>query len=361
MANSLSDTVSVIVPVYNIECYLPRCIESILKQSHPDLELILVDDGSSDGSGQICDRYAAQDPRVQVIHKANGGVSAARNTALEVFSGSYVAFCDSDDYWDPTFLERMLAALKSSDSDVVACNCLAVDEQDDTLWQTHHECGTVSFPDEQPRFDFLIHGLLGGRYGWEVWSRLFKAEPIRTHQIRFCLTCGNYAEDLGFVFQYSLHTSRSHSIPDRLYRYFIRSDSMMRTSTAKIKLEQVNELSWFLYPSYAQVFTRPDLVRAYCLIHFLIVVPEFRKSIAISQYRLLGQEIDKISRKDWYKKNLRALQRYYPMLKTIYGRPQALLALLHASYGTHGSWARFYLRSAFTQKILLRGESGYPS
>ena len=92
--------ISIIVPVYKVEKYLNRCIDSILAQSFPDFELILVDDGSPDKSGKICDDYAAKDSRVKVIHKENAGVSAARNSGLAMSSGSYIMFCDSDDFVD---------------------------------------------------------------------------------------------------------------------------------------------------------------------------------------------------------------------------------------------------------------------
>ncbi len=91
---------SVIVPVYKVEKYIHRCIDSILAQTFADFELLLVDDGSPDNCGNICDTYAEKDNRVRVIHKVNGGVSAARNSALDVAKGDYIAFCDSDDYWD---------------------------------------------------------------------------------------------------------------------------------------------------------------------------------------------------------------------------------------------------------------------
>ena len=99
---------SVIVPVYNVENYLSRCVDSILSQSGVTLEVLLVDDGSTDASGKICDSYAARDDRVKVIHKENGGLSSARNTGLDRASGDYVTFVDSDDYLEPEAYGPML-------------------------------------------------------------------------------------------------------------------------------------------------------------------------------------------------------------------------------------------------------------
>ena len=107
----LNGKVSVIVPVYNTEKYLRECIESILNMSYPELEVILVDDGSMDSSGLICDEYSNKDKRVKVIHKPNGGLSSARNAGLDIFSGEYVCFIDSDDIVKKEFAEKLIAVL----------------------------------------------------------------------------------------------------------------------------------------------------------------------------------------------------------------------------------------------------------
>lgn len=101
------DLVSIIVPVYNVEKYLEKCLDSLIKQTYRNLQIILVDDGSGDSSGTICDRYAGQDNRIQVIHKKQSGVSAARNTGLEAVKGSYICFADSDDWIDEKMIETM--------------------------------------------------------------------------------------------------------------------------------------------------------------------------------------------------------------------------------------------------------------
>lgn len=115
---------SVIVPVYRAEAFLPQCIDSILSQTMTDLELILVDDGSPDQSGAICDRYAAVDPRVRVIHQKNQGVSAARNAGLDLVKGTFVTFVDSDDYLEPNMYEVMLDTADQYGCDLVICDCV---------------------------------------------------------------------------------------------------------------------------------------------------------------------------------------------------------------------------------------------
>lgn len=103
----MNNKISIIVPVYNAERYLPRCIESILIQSHTEFELMLIDDGSKDGSGKICDEYAKKDSRIQVIHKENGGVSSARNVGIDKAQGDWVAFIDADDYVEPCYIQNL--------------------------------------------------------------------------------------------------------------------------------------------------------------------------------------------------------------------------------------------------------------
>ena len=119
MAEQEKTKISVIVPVYKAEAWLARCVDSILAQTFRDLEVILVDDGSPDGSGALCEGYAAADSRVKAIHKANGGVSSARNAGIEAASGEWVAFVDSDDWLEPDYLERLADRLTGPDCDVV--------------------------------------------------------------------------------------------------------------------------------------------------------------------------------------------------------------------------------------------------
>ena len=115
-------TVSVLIPVYNVERYLPRCLDSVLAQTWTDYECIVVDDGSTDNSGSICDEYARKDSRFIVIHKENGGLSSARNAAMKISSGEFLCFIDSDDYVLPNFLERLFEIQLQTKADIVKCD-----------------------------------------------------------------------------------------------------------------------------------------------------------------------------------------------------------------------------------------------
>lgn len=121
--------ISIIIPVYNVERYLNKCLDSIINQTYKNLEIVLVDDGSTDRSGLICDDYAAKDNRVIVLHKENSGVSEARNIGLKHSTGEFIGFVDGDDYVDRQMYELLLERLESDNSDMAACNYLQVDEE----------------------------------------------------------------------------------------------------------------------------------------------------------------------------------------------------------------------------------------
>ena len=118
----MNDRISVIIPVYNVAQYLPECMNSILNQDHRNLEVILIDDGSKDDSGTICDGYAAADSRVKVIHQQNGGAAAAKNTGLRMATGEYLSFVDADDYLEPNVYGYMVKVLEETGADAIHCN-----------------------------------------------------------------------------------------------------------------------------------------------------------------------------------------------------------------------------------------------
>ena len=127
----MSDLVSVIIPVYNVGEYLQTCIDSVKRQTYKDLQIILVDDGSTDGSGLICDKAAKEDDRIRVIHRTNGGLSAARNSGIEEANGEYICFIDSDDWVDESFVERLYQLAEKDNADVAACGYYRTDSEEE--------------------------------------------------------------------------------------------------------------------------------------------------------------------------------------------------------------------------------------
>lgn len=206
--------ISVIVPVYNVERYLHRCIDSILTQSYTDFELLLIDDGSPDGCGLICDEYAAKDSRVRVFHKENGGVSSARNLGLDNARGEWIAFIDSDDYVDVDYLKELIAIQKDTGSDLVSILRIACPA---------NECVTLS------RNQF---GLLFTQYKFEKlcppWGKLFNRNLVSQYNLRFNHQV-RLGEDVMFVLSYLLNVSKITLISSNKYIYEIeRPDSLTK-------------------------------------------------------------------------------------------------------------------------------------
>lgn len=184
---------SIIVPVYNCEKYLERCIESILNQTETEFELILVNDGSTDSSGKICDKYKSKDSRVKVIHKKNAGVSAARNSGLDIASGKYVTFVDSDDYLDNIALKH----LAETDGDLVVSGYLL--EHNDNYFGSslrNHSTAEIPINDKQSLEDRFKRGMFN-----YVFSKRYDLKIINDNQLRFDESI-NLGEDTLFVLDY---------------------------------------------------------------------------------------------------------------------------------------------------------------
>lgn len=129
----MQDLISIVVPVYKVEKYIKECLDSIINQTYTKIEVILVDDGSPDESGKICDEYAHKDVRIKVIHKKNGGLSDARNYGIDIAQGKYITFIDSDDYIDSKYIEELYNAIKLNDVKVSQCNILKVNDEKEIL------------------------------------------------------------------------------------------------------------------------------------------------------------------------------------------------------------------------------------
>lgn len=343
---------SVIVPVYDVEEYLHRCIDSVLTQAFTDFELILVDDGSPDSCGAICDAYARKDSRIHVIHQKNSGVSAARNTGLDAASGEYIAFVDSDDYIDRDFLQVLISSMEETNADVVVSNYRKENVRGEWCDSYPHGTGILSMDSAEENVQYLIKDILGGKIGWEVWTRLFRRSIIEAHGIRFCTTCGNYAEDLGFVLQYCLAAKCCSSISYCGYTYFLRKNSMMRKSEGQIKIDQVNAVSRYVSDAFYREV--PELRKQYALIHFLILRIEYQKLIGTPEYCRLPEKIRKIKDYHWWRKQTKGIWRCRKEMETLYGRKAARQILLLSHFCLHGNWERFKIESAIAYRWFIK-------
>ena len=215
-----SPLVSVVVPVYKTEAYLGQCVDSILAQSLEDFELLLIDDGSPDGSGVICDDFARRDARVRAIHKENGGVSSARNLGIEQAAGQYIVFIDSDDYVGPDYLKELLEAEKGASAGEK--KALVISD-----YQPFSESGPEerTFP-VQMTMDLIPGGVSPEQFRDMVFEfrifppycKLYRTDIIRAHGLRFDTTIRT-AEDFDFNRRYLEYVDRICYIPAVSYHY----------------------------------------------------------------------------------------------------------------------------------------------
>lgn len=231
--------ISIIVPVYNVEKYIRRCIDSLITQTFKSIEILLIDDGSKDSSGAICDEYALKDGRIKAIHKKNGGVSSARNVGLDNATGAYIMFCDSDDYVDPTWCEKLYNSIIKRGF-YSACGYAIVNGEGemDLAGEAPHFRYTGSVSTDSERLLFLYnHGLFR-----MIWNAIFKLSIIRTYGIRFREEYSR-CEDTLFAIEYLLTKEGNIGyIEEKLYFY---TREIADSLTNRIPHNYWNgELSW---------------------------------------------------------------------------------------------------------------------
>ena len=298
--------ISVIVPIYNGEQYIHRCVDSILAQTFEDFELILVDDGSTDDCGKICDEYAIKDDRVKVLHSINQGVSKARNLGLSVACGEYIAFCDGDDYYKDNLLERTYDTAINTGAEVVSYLLQRISNEDKTDNDNADKPLEIIDLTSENRFDFLYKVVTWQTKGWQACRSIFKRQYIEENNILFCDTCGNFAEDLGFTLEYLLYTTRIVFLNENLYCYYdVRQDSMMNKSKRVYKVNEVNELSYYLQPIMKQVLTDSQFAE----IHHHIVknqLADMYSAVKMSEFAMWCKLLKSVNKKQYFREQNKA-------------------------------------------------------
>lgn len=216
----MNELISVIVPVYNMERYLERCINSVRQQTYENLEIILVDDGSTDNSPQMCDAYAEQDDRIKVVHKQNGGLSDARNAGLAVATGTYIGYVDSDDWIEPQMYEKLYHACVEQEAQIAICRYAKV-YQDGTIKGGTQE--VIPFEREELLRIYICDHAEYTIYN-SVWSKLFHRELVEG----VLFPVGRNSEDIMYTTKAFCKTSKAVYIDECLYNYVLdRADSIM--------------------------------------------------------------------------------------------------------------------------------------
>jgi len=251
------DLISVIVPVYKVEPYLDKCIQSIVDQTYRNLEIILVDDGSPDRCGAMCDTWAAMDSRIKVVHKQNGGLSDARNAGMAIATGGYMGFIDSDDYIAPDMYRLLLERMKADGSDIAACGVEMV-YADGTPNRMLTPAGSHSLNNAQAMEAIIRESLLKQ----PVWYKLYKTDLIR--DIPFAV--GKYHEDVFWSWQAVARAKKVSVFDTPCYYYLQRSGSIMGERFSERRLDAI-EAKCQRY-NYLQTHYPELAPEALCRLHF---------------------------------------------------------------------------------------------
>lgn len=255
--------ISVIVPVYKVEKYLSKCIESILNQTFQDFELILVDDGSPDNCGMICDKYAEIDPRIRVIHKKNGGLSEARNAGISIATGDYLTFIDSDDFIDSNYLKNFMDILSQNDSDLIITGIVDFYENDTNIEPNISEEFEVL-----SREQVFKKMLLQDDIDVNATAKLYKKAIFEN--IKYPV--GELYEDIKII--YDIVESADTIIFSKYKGYFYlqRIDSIMYSNMSSKKLmllDTVERLKTLICEKYPNI--KNAMIRRYVYCHFHIL------------------------------------------------------------------------------------------
>lgn len=215
---------SIIIPVYKVEEYLPKCITSVLSQSFKDFEIILVDDGSPDNCPLICDEFAAKDARIKVIHKQNGGISEARNVGINASSGNYLIFMDSDDYWNgENCFDGIISSINNFSSDVILFGCIDYDVETkmSTMSRGSYDIQAV----QKSKFSAIKSLIDSNQFPASVWIMVVKRDLIIEHLILF--ENGKRGEDFDWIYNVFYRAESFDAVNDPFYIYFKnRSNSL---------------------------------------------------------------------------------------------------------------------------------------
>lgn len=296
----MKDKISVIVPVYNVEQFIKKCIDSIRLQSYSNLEIILVDDGSTDASSQICDEYAQIDERICVLHRKNEGPSSARNAGLDAATGEYIAFIDSDDYIAENYFEVLLQVLKETSVEMSLVRYQSVDEENNYRMnvETFLDDGTVSVHsgteviNTRYRKDTLIYVV--------VWGKLFKRDVWR--QLRYPEGC--FHEDERVERDLYSRINNFASVDKKLYFYRVREGSIMDKMTEK----RYNDmLEWIrieinYYKESGNAYMEHEAKRYFCRMYVKYYFHvELRNKLEFRSYVIDVLKSKQVTRREYYK------------------------------------------------------------
>lgn len=300
------DLVSVIIPIYNASQYLRNTIECILNQTYKNLEIILLNDGSTDNSLCICNEYREKDDRIIVIDKQNSGQGDTRNMGIELATGKYIYFADSDDIMDLNLIKTAVDGIK--ENDLYVFNYYHSYERKDGGRTNQKERdfleGDYRIGSDKERLKFIANFFLNYGCGFEVWNRLYRADIIKNRNIKFPVFKPVIAEDACFNLFYLMHVSKLKVTNERLYYYLYRADSSMGSDRGIVRVNQYNRLSKCLY-DYLNSINYRYMIKNFCVIHVRLLYHELM-NISLEN---IDKELSKIEDADYNSSRLAEAQR----------------------------------------------------
>lgn len=234
--NQNSDLVSIVVPIYNVEQYLKTCIDSIISQTYTNLEIVLVDDGSTDSCPKQCDQYAKIDKRIKVIHQKNAGLSAARNSGLQCSNGKYIAFIDSDDVISSEMIEKLYTAIINNSCQVSCCRYVRFTNDKDLSRELDVVRRSYVYSGEEALFSIYCSKIKNIEF--TAWNKLYKRELFLNHNIQYPVS--RLYEDIFTTYKLLYYSDRVAFINEELYYYRQRSGSIMNQSLTMKRLDALD-------------------------------------------------------------------------------------------------------------------------
>ena len=248
--NTYKPKVSVIIPVYNVKPYVTEALDSVINQTYKNLEIIVIDDGSNDGSESICDEYSKKDSRIKLIHQKNGGLSAARNTGLDNMTGEYVAFLDSDDAFEPEAIDKSLDAMLANDVDLVVFKCIKCkNAKNSKLKQLLYEPVFPKISQGIYSQKEALRAVADRKINFQVWNKLYSKYLFDN----FHFPKNHVYEDVYTFFQILDRTNKIYVLGDILVNYRKRDDSICSTVTTQYIIDNID--SWSVVYNFIETHT----------------------------------------------------------------------------------------------------------
>ena len=295
--------VSVIIPVYNTENYLSSCVDSILQQEYISLEIILIDDGSTDASGRICDNYASKYDFIKTIHIKNSGPATAKNEGLKIAQGGYIALTDSDDKMEPQMLHKMVSVGYEYDADIICCNYRQVDEQGNISHLNSTNQQYILNHEEG-----LIHFFSKNKIYSQCWTKLYKRRMLTDYQIS---NNPGLRTDEDFIFNIKAftHAQKTVIVDEPLYVYTHRENSLAHAYYKKNISHYIDNRIKRVQVTQDAVKNESEIVKEWSTVHIIMYYNELLGKVALFPEYYSDKRIKQILK--FIRKNRHILNKYY--------------------------------------------------